>query len=78
MSVEKRKRFAENIASHLGKGGLWLSLIGNADEQRRGSGPPRRTAKDIINAVDRILKFFPSLQAISAPIVKIHIGHGPV
>ena len=48
----ERKRFAENVAAHLEKNGLWLSLIGNADEQRRGPGPPERTARDIVAAVE--------------------------
>jgi SAM-dependent methyltransferase len=50
--AEERTRFAENVSSHLEKGGLWLSLIGNADEQRRGPGPPTRTAGDIVAAVE--------------------------
>jgi SAM-dependent methyltransferase len=51
-SDKERKRFAENVNGHLGKDGLWLSLLGNADEQRDGPGPPQRTARDIVNAVE--------------------------
>ncbi len=51
-SVEERNSFAENVAAHLEKDGLWLSLVGNADEQRDGPGPPQRTARDIVNAVE--------------------------
>jgi SAM-dependent methyltransferase len=51
-SDEERKSFAENVADHLEKNGLWLSLAGNADEQRDGPGPPRRTARDIVNSVE--------------------------
>jgi len=51
-SGEDRKRFAENVAACLEKNGLWLSLIGNADEQRQGPGPPQRTASDIVAAVE--------------------------
>ncbi|GBF34971.1 methyltransferase [Desulfocucumis palustris] len=51
-SDEKRKSFAENVAAHLEKDGLWLSIIGNADEQRNRPGPPQRTAKDIVNSVE--------------------------
>ena len=51
-SDEDRRRFAENVNGHLEKGGLWLSLLGNADEQRDGPGPPQRTARDIVNAVE--------------------------
>lgn len=51
-SAEQRGSFAENVAAHLDKGGLWLSLVGNADEQRDGPGPPQRTARDIVDAVE--------------------------
>jgi SAM-dependent methyltransferase len=49
---EERKRLAENVHRHLGEGGLWLSLIGNADEQRQAPGPPQHSARDIVNAVE--------------------------
>lgn len=49
---EDRKRFAQNAAAHLGEAGLWLTLAGNADEDRRGPGPPQRTAGDIVLAVE--------------------------
>ena len=51
-SDEERIRFAENVDGHLEKDGLWLSLLGNADEQRDGPGPPQRSARDIVNAVE--------------------------
>jgi SAM-dependent methyltransferase len=51
-SDKERGRFAEKVSSHLEKGGLWLSLLGNADEQRNGPGPPQRTARDIVSAVE--------------------------
>ena len=51
-SDDERKRFAERINYHLDKAGLWLSLIGSADESRRGPGPPRRSARDIVVAVE--------------------------
>jgi SAM-dependent methyltransferase len=50
---EERKKLAENVHRHLGEAGLWLSLIGNADEQRNTPGPPQRRAGDIVNAVER-------------------------
>jgi SAM-dependent methyltransferase len=58
-----RKRFAKNVASNLEKDGLWLSIIGNADERRQGHGPPQRTASDIIAAVE---SFFEILSIISS------------
>jgi SAM-dependent methyltransferase len=51
-SDKERKNFAENVSGHLENDGLWLSLLGNADEQRRAPGPPQRTARDIVNAVE--------------------------
>jgi SAM-dependent methyltransferase len=51
-SDEERKSFAENIAAHLEKDGLWLSIVGNADEKRHGPGPPQRSARDIVNSVE--------------------------
>ena len=51
-SDKERKTFAKNVNVHLEKDGLWLSLIGNADEQRHAPGPPQLTATDIVNAVE--------------------------
>ena len=47
-----RKRFAKNVATHLEKDGLWLTIVANADEDRQGPGPPQRSAKDIVLAVE--------------------------
>jgi cyclopropane fatty-acyl-phospholipid synthase-like methyltransferase len=52
-SDNERKRFARNVSADLEKSGLWLSIIGNADERRQGSGPPQRSAGDIVIAVER-------------------------
>jgi len=51
-SDRDRRAFAENVAAHLEEDGLWLSIIGNADDRRAGPGPPRRSARDIVNAVE--------------------------
>jgi SAM-dependent methyltransferase len=51
-SDKQRESFAEKVHGHLEKEGLWLSLLGNADEKRKGPGPPQRTARDIVNAVE--------------------------
>ncbi len=51
-SDAERLSFAKNVAAHLKEDGLWLSLVGSADEQRHGPGPPQRTAGDIVNAVE--------------------------
>jgi SAM-dependent methyltransferase len=51
-SDKERETFAEKVSDHLEKDGLWLSLLGNADERRNGPGPPQRTARDIVNVVE--------------------------
>ena len=51
-SASERKRFAKQVNRHLGENGLWLSLIGNADDEHLNEGPPKRTARDIAGAVE--------------------------
>ena len=51
-SDDDRKKFAQNVFDHLKEGGFWLTLAGNADENRQGPGPPQRTARDIVTAVE--------------------------
>ncbi len=47
-----RRRFAQNVADCLTQAGLWLSLIGNADESEREVGPPQLTAAEVVAAVE--------------------------
>jgi len=52
-SEDDRIRFAQNAADHLEQAGLWLTIVGNADDDRQGRpGPPQRSAKDIVLAVE--------------------------
>ncbi|MCX5805798.1 MAG: class I SAM-dependent methyltransferase [Proteobacteria bacterium] len=51
-SENDRRRFAQNVAAHLEETGLWLTIVGNADEVRQSPGPPQRTAGDIVMAVE--------------------------
>src|SRR6516162_11076340 len=51
-SASERKTFAEQVNRHLAENGLWLSLIGNSDDEHPGEGPPKRTARDIVTAVE--------------------------
>jgi SAM-dependent methyltransferase len=62
-SPQERQSFAEQINRHLGENGLWLSLIGSADEQRLSEGPPKRTARDIVGAVE---PYFEILSLVSS------------
>ena len=52
-SEDDRRRFAQTASTHLEETGLWLTIVGNADEDRQGPGPPQRTAGDIALAVER-------------------------
>ncbi len=61
-SESDRKKLAQNVAAHLEEVGLWLTLVGNADEDRRGPGPPQRSARDIVLAVE---PYFEVLSLIS-------------
>jgi len=49
---QDRKTYAENAASILDTEGHWLSLIGSADDVMRTTGPPKRSSRDIVNAVE--------------------------
>jgi SAM-dependent methyltransferase len=52
-----RKKFAKNAAAHLQPGGLWLSLMGSADDPPRDTGPPRRSLKDVVTAAEPYFEF---------------------
>ncbi len=62
-SDNDRRKFAQNVAAHLEEAGLWLTIAGNADEHRRGPGPPQRSAGDIVLAVE---PYFEILSLISS------------
>ena len=49
---EDKSRFTAKVAGVLEKDGLWLSLIGNADEPPRENGPPRMTVQEIAAVVE--------------------------
>jgi SAM-dependent methyltransferase len=48
----ERLLFAKNVAKHMTDNGLWLSLLGSSDQFRTGSGPPQRSACEIVKAVE--------------------------
>ena len=58
----EQDQFARNVAGNLKDDGLWLSLIGSADETREGQGPPRRSAYKVVKAVESYFKII-SLKA---------------
>jgi SAM-dependent methyltransferase len=53
---DERTRFAQNVAAVLADGGLWLSLLGSTEGPPREAGPPRRTAREIMNAIEPSLE----------------------
>ena len=50
--AEEQHRFAALVAGALRVGGCWLSLIGSTEGAAREVGPPRRTARDVILAIE--------------------------
>lgn len=53
---EERARFAARVAELLAPGGQWFSLIGSTEGLPRDTGPPRRSARDIANAIEPALE----------------------
>lgn len=49
---DQQARFAARVASLLAPGGLWLSLIGSTEGPPREFGPPRRSARDVLSAIE--------------------------
>ncbi|MCA9691914.1 MAG: methyltransferase domain-containing protein [Nannocystaceae bacterium] len=47
-----RARFAERVARALAPGGQWLCVAGSTEGPKRDHGPPRRSARDITEAVE--------------------------
>jgi SAM-dependent methyltransferase len=47
-----REKFASQVAALLAPGGVWLSLIGSTEGRPREVGPPRRSLRDIANAIE--------------------------
>jgi SAM-dependent methyltransferase len=66
---EKREQFAAHVAASLAPGGYWLSLIGSTEGPPREIGPPRRSARDISQAVE------PVLEIVELRSTEFH-GHG--
>lgn len=55
-SDRDRALFATRLAEKLEPNGLWLSIIGNDDAPPRKEGPPRRTAAQIVRAVEPVFE----------------------
>jgi SAM-dependent methyltransferase len=55
-AADERKRFAERVAQVLAARGQWLSLAGSTEGPAREFGPPRRSARDLLAAVEPVLE----------------------
>jgi SAM-dependent methyltransferase len=66
--AESRARFATRVASLLRPEGLWLSVIGSTEGPPREEGPPRRSAIDIVTAIE------PALEIVSLRSTAFHGG----
>ena len=49
---DRRSRFVRRVAELLAPGGIWHSLLGSTDGPPRDTGPPRRSATEIISALE--------------------------
>ncbi len=54
--AETRARFAARAAELLRPEGLWLSVIGSTEGSARDEGPPRRSAIDVVTAIEPVLE----------------------
>lgn len=68
----ERARFAQAVARALVEGGVWLSLIGSTEGPRRETGPPRRSARDIMNAIE------PSLEIVQFRASEFGVNEEPL
>jgi SAM-dependent methyltransferase len=53
---EERARFAARVAATLVPGGLWLSFIGSTEGGLREMGPPQRSAREVVLAIEPALE----------------------
>ncbi|MEZ4225901.1 MAG: class I SAM-dependent methyltransferase [Polyangiaceae bacterium] len=66
----ERGEFAARVAELLRPDGLWLSLIGSTEGAPRDVGPPRRSARDIMHAIEpelAIIELRASRFGVNAP-----------
>jgi SAM-dependent methyltransferase len=53
---EERARFAARVAATLVPGSLWLSFIGSTEGGLREMGPPQRSAREVVLAIEPALE----------------------
>lgn len=54
--ADDRALFAERVSEVLAPEGLWLSFIGSTEGPERDHGPPRRSLRDVVDAVEPSLE----------------------
>ena len=54
--ADQRAQFAARVAQALSPNGLWVSIIGSTEGAPRDHGPPRRSVRDIANAIEPSLE----------------------
>ncbi|MNC85545.1 Methyltransferase domain protein [compost metagenome] len=64
--AEQRSRFAARVAELLRPEGYWLSIAGSTEGPPREQGPPRRSALDIVTAIE------PALEIVSLRTSEFH------
>ncbi len=62
--ASERERFAARVAQNLVPDGVWLSLCGSTEGPSRAFGPPRRSARDLSDAIEPSLALV-ELRAVS-------------
>jgi SAM-dependent methyltransferase len=67
-SPADRAHFATRVASLLAPDGRWLSLIGSTEGPEREVGPPRRSARDVMNAIE------PALEILEFRAIEFHVN----
>jgi len=51
-----RALFAERVARVVAPDGVWVSIIGSTEGPPRDHGPPRRTAREVVEAIEPVLE----------------------
>lgn len=62
-----RAKFAARVARVLATGGRWLSLIGSTEGAPRPMGPPRRSVRDVVAAIEPALRIVELREVSFAP-----------
>jgi len=70
---EQRLAFAGRVAEMLSPGGLWLSMIGNADDPVRDQGPPKLSALQIATVMEPLFEIL----NLESCMIESRLGRSP-